>query len=214
MRIYELHANLQIQRHNSAVFYSHHSRPNSRNSHRVRGFSLIETLVAVVILVSAVVGPLTLAQRSIRSAVYARDQVTASFLAEEAIEYIRSVRDGNEHNRNNNWLKGLSQCIGKLCMVDATQDTDNAFKKCDNKKPEPYGSSCYFLAFEGARGGRYGFKTLNWEDTRFVREVTIATIPRGDNTSDKEAKVEVKVRWQTGNLPVRDIVMREYIYDW
>lgn len=179
----------------------------------MRGFSLIETLVAVVILVSAVVGPLTLAQRSIRSAVYARDQVVATFLAEEAIEYIRSIRDGNEHKRNN-WLNGLEQCVGKVCMVDVTQVANDAFKKCDNKDQKPYGSSCYLLAFEGKSGGRYGFKTLNWEDTRFVREVTIRTIPSDDNRSDKEAKVEVKVLWQTGNLPVRDIIVREYIYDW
>lgn len=178
----------------------------------MRGFSLIETLVAVVILVSAVVGPLTLAQRSIRSAVYVRDQVTASFLAEEAIEYIRSVRDANEH-KGKNWLNGLTNCVGQLCMVDATQDTNNAFKKCDKKPPLPYESTCELLAFDKV-SGRYGFKTLNWEDTRFVREVTIATIPRGNNTSDKEAKIEVRVFWKTGDLPLRDSIVREYLYDW
>lgn len=183
----------------------------------MRGFSLIETLVAVVILVSAVVGPLTLAQRSIRSAVYARDQVIASFLAEEAIEYIRSVRDGNEHE-GKSWLDGLQDCIGaeKLCTVDVTQSRGDALKKCDNKPPLSYGSTCALLAFHKMNGW-YGYKPKNdidWEDTRFVREVTIRTIPRDNNPSDKEVEVRATVRWQTGNLPVRDIVMREYIYDW
>lgn len=179
----------------------------------MRGFSLIETLVAVVILVSAVVGPLTLAQRSIRSAVYARDQIIASFLAEEAIEYIRSVRDSNQYKSGGNWLDGLDNCIGQLCTVDATQEKKEAFQKCGNKKLLPYESVCELLAFDTAHG-RYGFKTAGWEDTRFVREVTIRTIPRDNNKSDKEAEVRATVRWQTGNLPVRDIVMREYIYDW
>ncbi len=180
-----------------------------------RGFSLIETLVAVVILVSAVVGPLTLAQRSIRSAVYARDQVIAGFLAEEAIEYIRSVRDENEHERKS-WLNGLSDCVGQFCMVDVTQNRDSAFKKCGNQELPPYNSFCEMLAFN-TRYGWYGYKPKNnidWEDTRFVQEVRIDTIPNGNRTSDKEAKVEVKVLWETGNLPKRDVTVLEYIYDW
>lgn len=179
----------------------------------MRGFSLIETLVAVVVLITAIVGPLTLAQRSIHAAVYARDQVIASFLAEEAIEYIRSVRDGNEHTKSGNWLNDLSNCIGQLCMVDTTQDVKNAFQKCNNKPPSLYNSACEPLAFDAVHG-RYGFKTLNWENTRFVREVMIKTIPRDNNTSDKEAKVEVTVRSQTGSFPERDFIVRDYIYDW
>lgn len=184
----------------------------------MRGFSLIETLVAVVILVSAVVGPLTLAQRSIRSAIYARDQIIASFLAEEAIEYIRSVRDSNQYKSGGNWLDGLGDCIGQLCTVDTTLniDQDDPFEKCNNKPPLSYGSTCPLLAFHKINGW-YGYTSknnINWEDTRFVREVTIRTIPRDNNKSDKEAEVRATVRWQTGNLPVRDIVMREYIYDW
>ena len=179
------------------------------------GFSLIETLVAVVILVSAIVGPLTLAQRSIHSAVYARDQVTASFLAEEAIEYIRSVRDGNKHE-DQNWLKGLSDCVGNLCMVDVTLEKNEAFDKCDNKPLEPYGSFCELLAFNHSKGW-YGYKPKNdtsWESTRFAQEVQITTIPRGNNNTDKEAKIEVTVRWKTGNLPERSVIVRDYIYDW
>src|SRR3989344_8026028 len=99
----------------------------------MRGFSLIETLVAVVILVSAIVGPLTLAQRSIHSAVYARDQVTASFLAEEVIEYIRMARDGNEIRGRGKWLFGMSDCIGQLCLVDVTEDRDDAFEQCSRR---------------------------------------------------------------------------------
>ena len=181
----------------------------------MRGFSLIETLVAVVILVSAIVGPLTLAQRSIHSAVYARDQVTASFLSEEVIEYIRSVRDGNKHD-DKNWLNGLSDCVGDLCMVDVTLDRNDAFDKCDNKKLPPYDSFCELLAFNDSAGW-YGYKPKNdiaWADTRFAREVQITTIPRNNNTSDNEAKIEVTVRWKTGNLPERSVTVRDYIYDW
>ena len=183
----------------------------------MRGFSLIETLVAVVILVSAIVGPLTLAQRSIRSAVYARDQVTASFLAEEAIEYIRMMRDGNELRRRSNWLFGLSgDCLEQLCQINTIEDRDDAVSQCSRREGPLYGSFCEPLAFQ-TETGKYGYKPQNsndWEDTKFVREVRIDTIPNGDRTSDDEAKVEVKVLWKTGDLPLRTVTVREYIYDW
>lgn len=182
----------------------------------MRGFSLIETLVAVVVLVTAIVGPLTLAERSINSSIYARDQVTASLLAEEAIEYLRSVRDGNEYTHRN-WLSDLSDCVGQLCMVDTTpmqkQKVKDSFQQCKLKAPSLYGSPCAPVAYDKIHG-LYGFKTVNFEDTRFVREVMITTIPRGNNSSDKEAKIEVTVRSQTGNFREHDVVVRDYIYDW
>ena len=183
----------------------------------MRGFSLIETLVAVAILISAIVGPLTLAARSIRSAVYARDQVLASFLVEEAIEYIRMMRDGNEHRRRSDWLLGLSaDCLGQLCEIDATKDRDEAIAQCSRRAQPPYGSFCQPLAFQTATG-KYGYKPPSangWEDTRFVREVRIDTVPNGNRTSDDEAQVAVTVRWKTGNLPERAVTIREYLYDW
>ena len=60
-----------------------------------RGMTLIETLVAISILAVAIVAPMTLTMQSLSSAYYARDQVVASNLAQEAIESVRAVRDGN-----------------------------------------------------------------------------------------------------------------------
>lgn len=182
-----------------------------------KGFSLIETLVAVVVLITAVVGPLTLAQRSIRSAVYARDQVIAGFLADEAVEYIRSMRDQNQLERDN-WVQGLSDCMGtgRLCTVDATQERNEAIERC-KESDMVYGSECPLLAFHTA-SGRYGYKptrnAAEWENTRFVREVSLITIPGDNRSSDDEAKVEVRVLWQTGNFPVRTVITRAYLYDW
>ena len=57
------------------------------------GFTLIESLVAITILVTAILGPMTIAATGISSAIYARDQETAFFLAQEGLEYVRNVRD-------------------------------------------------------------------------------------------------------------------------
>lgn len=58
-----------------------------------KAFTLIESLVAVTILTIAAAGPLFAASRAIVAAAIARDQLTASLLAQEGIEYTRYWRD-------------------------------------------------------------------------------------------------------------------------
>src|SRR3989338_6051719 len=58
-----------------------------------KGFTLLETLVAVTILALAVSGPLYVANRAYVAVQISRDQLTASYLAQEGIEYARSMRD-------------------------------------------------------------------------------------------------------------------------
>lgn len=63
------------------------------NRKNKKGFTLIETLVAISILLIAVVGPLTISASSLQSSLNVRNQITASYLAEEGIEYVRNIRD-------------------------------------------------------------------------------------------------------------------------
>lgn len=64
-----------------------------KDSTSICGFTLIETMIAVTILTLAVAGPLYTASRAIVAAQVARDQLTASYLAQEGIEYVRAMRD-------------------------------------------------------------------------------------------------------------------------
>lgn len=59
----------------------------------VRGFTLIEAMVAVTILTLSIAGPLYTANSAIVASMIARDQLTASYLAQEGIEYVRALRD-------------------------------------------------------------------------------------------------------------------------
>src|SRR5438046_1665614 len=71
------------------------------------GFTIIETLVAIAILLLAIVGPLSIASTSLNSAYYAKDQVTAFYLAQEGIEYMRFLRDTNSLNNRFPWNLGI-----------------------------------------------------------------------------------------------------------
>lgn len=57
------------------------------------GFSLVETLVAITILLIVIVGPLTIITSTSRSTSFASEQVTAFFLAQEGNEIAQKGRD-------------------------------------------------------------------------------------------------------------------------
>jgi prepilin-type N-terminal cleavage/methylation domain-containing protein len=106
-----------------------------------RGFTLIETMIAITILTLAVAGPLVTASRAIVAAQTARDQLIASYLAQEGIEYVRAMRDdeylaayqaggGSISSTGwNNFLTGtmpghpgaITQCKASTCTLDPTR---------------------------------------------------------------------------------------------
>lgn len=103
-----------------------------------RAFTLVETLVAISILMIAISGPYIAVQRATSVSYNARDQLIASSLAQEGAEYVRSIRDDN-YLRNNQspgsrtWLASLdgtqggtasyADCYSSACTVDPSQQT-------------------------------------------------------------------------------------------
>ncbi len=64
-----------------------------RNHLSGKGFTLVETLVAVSVLLLVIVGPLTITTRTTKSATFASEQVVAHFLAQEGLELAQKARD-------------------------------------------------------------------------------------------------------------------------
>jgi len=172
----------------------------------VRGFTLIETLVAITVLLVAVVGPLTLATRSLNSALVARDQLTASYLAQDAVEYIRHKRDNN-FLRGRPWLDGtVSECVApKICRVESDRG------RISDCAGDP-GGVCKNLTYDEVES-IYGYKNVNSNDVRsttFNRTVTLS--PSVDNPNN-EYTIDVTVSWNTGSF-AHSFTTREYIYNW
>lgn len=86
------------------------------------GFTLVEMLVAITIMLSAIAGPLFIVHRATAIGARARDELIAAYLAQDAIEFIRYkiVTNGNAGVPLTN---GLSDCVNATCRVNTYTDT-------------------------------------------------------------------------------------------
>ncbi len=167
----------------------------AKNKNAQKGFTLIETFVAITVLITAIAGPLTIASKGLASAILARDQLSATFLAQEGVEFIRHRRDTNTlTNPSGDWLAGLDSCISTSCYVDVKNDTIT-----------PCSGTCPNLKLDSTGFFRYG---VGDPDTQFRR--TISVVENGNN---REATITVTVDWVTG-IFTRQIVLTDMLVDW
>ena len=168
-----------------------------------RGFTLVETLVAISLLTISIVAPMTLATQSLGSAYYARDQITAFHLAQEAIESVRHVRDKNillnALGTQTDLLAGFPPS-GAPFIVDTLDDSMNS-GACS--------SGCPPLKNNGELYG-YGADS-SWVPTKFTRTVTATFVP---GSSNDEINISVTVSWQTGSLNTRSFTISDNLYRW
>lgn len=176
-----------------------------------RGFTLVETLVAVLLLSVAVAGPLTIASRASASAAVAKDQITAYYLAQDALEYVRFKRDSNclvafannpsvpcpNGTSAGQWLYELGPCLApNTCRVDTQANT---ITSCS-------GDTCRLYYNNTSKF--YTHTSSGNSATKFRRYVQITV-------SGGEAQVAVTVSWTSAfGAATRSVVLREYIYNW
>lgn len=179
-------------------------------------FSIVETLVAIAILSLAVAAPLTLAQRGLNSSAYARDQITAFYLAQEAVEFIRNVRDNNNLS-NNPWLSGLSDtaCVSAVsgCGIDsnAPGNLSQQISNCDTDVRHCQLTFNSATGVYGEQRGGSGNPQNGWQDSIFTRTVKI--LPVNVSGRADEADITASVSWQSGSI-VRSLSVNEKIFNW
>lgn len=66
----------------------------NKNIKTEKGFTLIETMVALLILSLVITSIISLLSSGIFAARYAKNEIRATYIAQEGIDYIRNVRDG------------------------------------------------------------------------------------------------------------------------
>lgn len=172
---------------------------NLKKNIKNKGFTLLEALVATSILMVAVAAPITIAQKGLSSAVYSKNQMIASYLAQDAIEYIKNRRDetfiGNIGNPNpSDWLTGLDLCLSDSCQID-TVANDGA----GEIKPFSEGPNGFLSKDDN---GFYGF--AGDTKTNFKREIKIQEMEI--NGKNDKALITATVSWNGGTVVVKTLI--------
>ncbi len=159
-------------------------------------FTLLETLVAISVLMMSLLGPFAIAQQSLRSAYYARDQVTAFYLAQEGIEFVRAVRDQN-YLSGAPWLDGIGDaCTGVPCTVDYP---NFVYAPCPQGVCPPLKVS--------ATGGLFNHES--GDTSAFTRSVMLTQSP----TNPDQMIVSVTLSWRSAGVS-RTFTLEERLFDW
>lgn len=166
-----------------------------------KGFTIIESLVAIAVVVAAVIGATAAVQSGISSYIYSKDQIIAFYLAQEGFEQLRNMRDENVIT-GDNWLSGIAELssdpcyFGQACTVSPVESTTAT--RCTAP------GSCPVI--RQSEGGFYGYNSL-WPVTIFRREIRLQQI------SATEVSVTTTVSWSKG-LITREFKARENLLNW
>ena len=185
---------------------------NTQRHNNKDGFTLIETLIAITVMLIAVVAPMSLAQDGITAARLAQDQIVAFYLAQEGVEATRNMRDYNK-------LNGFDQLTGPLeseCEVDPTIPAERG---CIIDATEQDGGGQYFATSRcvGAcpviRSNEERYTHSNnaaFSNTKYTREIKVWYVQDPDR---KDVKVRVTVTWpfQQGT---RSYTLEENLLAW
>ncbi len=184
-----------------------------------KGFTLIETLVAISILAIAIVAPMTLASKTLFTAQYAKDQMVATQLAQEAIEIVRAKRDAKMieaftsfvADRGvwlDNFRRVLTPTVGSESNVVVDVADLNSIERCDSIDDD----ECSAIFLVGGLYRQAAFLTSSEKNsgkpTRFKRIVHLKVL------SENELQVRAIVKWQTGSFLPRAVSAETVVYNW
>ena len=177
-----------------------------------QGFTFIETMVAISLIMTSVAIVITMLQTDILVSSVTKNAVAARFLAQEGIEYTRHVRDSHlvdfekTDDLTIDWLGGLEACYdGTSCIIDTANPTSVTITSCPIE-------GCPVLKYNKAEN-RYGYDSgVGWEDTVFMREIEIAD--PGVGIMDTEAIVTVQVVWSERNGSSREVIYQQNLFNW
>lgn len=171
-----------------------------------KSFTLIETLVAIAILLVAVTAAMTLSFQSIRNASLIKNKFIASMLAQEGIELVKNQRDSNFID-NKDWLCNIEAapgCSGNPCGgANGCQAILNPANGKVNFTPCARG--CDLMSIN--RNYFYGYLG-GGSETIFRRRILVNEI-----VNDAEAGITVIVEWPE-RFSTQSITIVGSIFNW
>jgi prepilin-type N-terminal cleavage/methylation domain-containing protein len=188
-----------------------------------RGFTLVETLVAISIFSISILGLLSVLASGITSTTYAKNKIIAGYLAQEGIEYVRNMRDTfvlYDYDSNGNPI-GWASFINKITPCETTKgcffdDSSVPFSIPSNMamknltlNPCSSATCPNGLLLYNSSTGEYGYAN-NGTSSGFVRKVWM--IPNNLNPSN-EIQIFSVVSWTQGSGNY-NITFSENLFNW
>ncbi len=165
-----------------------------------KGFSIIEAMVAIFILTFSITVLMSVVANSIFQSRYAKNEITATYLAQEVIDYIRNDRDSNIDNWTN-FISQYDNCINSSCTIDVPTSNINS---C-------YSNTCpNFYYNENVDNGSFYNYNNSGSLSSFRRTVNIIM-----NNSDDEMIVNVSIDWKNkSNSSEKSLEMKSSLLNW
>jgi type II secretory pathway pseudopilin PulG len=192
---------------------------NSLRLQQDNGFSLVEALVAIAILLTVISGIMLLVNQSIRTGQDVSNRLAASYLASDAIEYLRYERDSTWLSDNNDsyqdWINSLKNRTGIAPYgVDTRKGVSpgNSIDSCSDIN----GCKLYYDTVKNVYGYESGG---SWEESKYTRKITFLGIndlsDDDDNDGGKdELIVEVTVIWPQSGGGTGELVLTDTLSSW
>lgn len=157
--------------------------PEKQRFKNHNGFSFLEVMLSVFILVVGIMAAITLMGKSIKESLDSRNQIVASLLAQEGAELVRNIRD-------NNWATGavtFNNINNGTCRIDPVNNVVSGVNL-----PQCAGQS-KVLKYNS---GTFKYEHISGTNTKFLRQVIIAN----GATADEKSIISM-VTWSGVSFP-------------
>jgi len=196
---------------------------NKQNNNLSKGFTLIETMIAVLILSTSLASLLTLSTNSLFAAKYANNEIIANYLLQEAVDYLRNERDSLVFRQAA--TAGASAFISDYytpcssssdgCYIDVGSNILNGVHSatsCNLGAPgNGFTIKCPGLYYKAdAAGNNFYSHSGSGTTSNFKRKIVMS---RNSINGQDELDITVTVEWKNGNL-IRTRSLQSSLLNW
>ena len=167
------------------------------------GFTLVETLVSLLIFTVSVAAMLFVTSQGVTNTTYSKNKIVATYLSEQGIEIVRFTRDsevlGDSKNGWSSFTQIIKNCESSLCSADPASVLSGDYGNAILNTP----SEIYYSDADG-----YTFNSSN-TDSGFVVSISAKEV---GGSADK-IQITSTVSWKQGSSNY-SVSSSEILFNW